>query len=124
MQGVETFLKGLWQYTESGQYGDEFGARVYKISRDEQGNRLTHLKVTGGRCRRDSYYRAKSSCSLMTAMKSRSGAKRSIRSGSIPEKNIRRQRKLKREKFVRLPVCPIRIRERGLALWNTMKFQY
>ena len=49
MQGVETFLKGLWQYTEPGQYGDEFGARVYKISRDEQGNRLTHLKVTGGR---------------------------------------------------------------------------
>ena len=47
MQGVETFLKGLWQYTEPGQYGDEFGARVYKISRDEQGNRLTHLKVTG-----------------------------------------------------------------------------
>ena len=52
------------------------------------------------------------------------GVKRSIRSGSIPEKNIRRQRKPKREKFVRLPVCPIRIRERGLALWNTMKFQY
>ena len=39
----------MWQYTEPGQYGDEFGARVYKISRDEQGNRLTHLKVTGGR---------------------------------------------------------------------------
>jgi len=29
-------------------YPSEFGARVYKIARDEQGNRLTYLKVTGG----------------------------------------------------------------------------
>ena len=34
--------------TQNKSYPDEFGARVYKISRDSQGNRLTHMKVTGG----------------------------------------------------------------------------
>ena len=34
--------------TKNKSYSDEFGARVYKISRDSQGNRLTHMKVTGG----------------------------------------------------------------------------
>lgn len=29
-------------------YGETFGARVFKIARDAQGNRLTYLKVTGG----------------------------------------------------------------------------
>ena len=31
--------------------GQAFGAKVFKISRDRQGNRLTHLKITGGRLR-------------------------------------------------------------------------
>ena len=47
-QGIDEFLKGLDIYTECPVYGDVFGARVFKISRDEKGNRLTHLKVTGG----------------------------------------------------------------------------
>ncbi len=46
--GIETFMKGLTSYTEQPNYPSDFGAKVYKISRDEQGNRLTHLKVTGG----------------------------------------------------------------------------
>lgn len=48
LQGIEEFLQGFEQYTECPKYPDEFGARVYKISRDKQGNRLTHMKVTGG----------------------------------------------------------------------------
>lgn len=48
LDGVEELLKGLEDYGEAPKYGQEFGARIYKISRDEQGNRLTHLKVTGG----------------------------------------------------------------------------
>lgn len=48
MTGVEAFLKGFCQYTQSAVYGDDFGARVYKIARDEQGNRLTYMKITGG----------------------------------------------------------------------------
>ena len=47
-KGVELFLDGLKTYILPESCGDEFGARVYKISRDEQGNRLTHLKITGG----------------------------------------------------------------------------
>ena len=48
LQGVEEFLDGFELYTKEIEYKDEFGAKVYKISRDKQGNRLTHLKVTGG----------------------------------------------------------------------------
>ena len=48
LQGVEALLKGLERYAACPDYPDEFGARVYKISRDSQNNRLTHLKVTGG----------------------------------------------------------------------------
>lgn len=49
LEGVEELLDGLARYTLSPEYPEEFGARVFKISRDRQGNRLTHLKVTGGR---------------------------------------------------------------------------
>ena len=48
MEGIETFLNGFEFWTEEDTYPSEFSAKVYKISRDEQGNRLTHLKVTGG----------------------------------------------------------------------------
>ena len=48
VQGVEELLDGLERYTQTPQYGEEFGAKVYKIARDDQGNRLTYLKITGG----------------------------------------------------------------------------
>ncbi|MFR5601211.1 MAG: NYN domain-containing protein [Lachnospiraceae bacterium] len=48
LTGVKEFLQGISRYTQNPVYGTEFGAKIYKISRDEQGNRLTHLKVTGG----------------------------------------------------------------------------
>ena len=48
MEGVEAFLQGLGNYMEYPWYPEEFGARVYKITRDASGQRLTHLKVTGG----------------------------------------------------------------------------
>ena len=48
MQGVEAFLDDFERLTISLEYPEEFGAKVYKISRDKQGNRLTHLKITGG----------------------------------------------------------------------------
>lgn len=47
-EGIEDFLQGLEAYTESPVYPNVFGARVYKISRDPSGNRLTHMKITGG----------------------------------------------------------------------------
>ena len=48
-QGVEELLAGLDLYIKDKTYPAEFGAKVYKIARDNQGNRLTYLKVTGGR---------------------------------------------------------------------------
>ena len=49
MQGVEEFLQGLERYTECPSYPEAFGARVFKISRDAQGSRLTWMKITEGR---------------------------------------------------------------------------
>ena len=48
LNGVEEFMDGLHMLTKLPDYPQEFGARVYKISRDHQGNRLTHMKITGG----------------------------------------------------------------------------
>lgn len=47
MQGIEEFLEGMLTYTKEKQYPSQFGAKVYKITRDN-GQRLTHLKITGG----------------------------------------------------------------------------
>ena len=49
--GVEKFLDGIHNMAELPVYPQQFGARVFKISRDAQGNRLTHMKITGGRLR-------------------------------------------------------------------------
>ena len=47
-EGVKELLELLYEYIKMPEYGSDFGARVYKIARDEQGNRLTYMKVTGG----------------------------------------------------------------------------
>ncbi len=46
--GVEELLEGLDGFTVQNKYPKQFGARVFKITRDGQGNRLTHMKITGG----------------------------------------------------------------------------
>ena len=48
LEGIDPLLAGLDTLTVPPSYPDEFSAQVYKISTDEQGNCLTHLKVTGG----------------------------------------------------------------------------
>ena len=48
LQGVDTLLHLLDELAPRKTYPEAFAARVYKISRDAQGNRLTWLKVTGG----------------------------------------------------------------------------
>ncbi len=49
MKGVSEFLSALDKYTEERRYSETlFGAKVYKITRDPKGKRLTYLKVTGG----------------------------------------------------------------------------
>lgn len=47
-EGVKEFMEGLALYTKRAIYDDTFGASVYKIDRDEQGTRLTYMKITGG----------------------------------------------------------------------------
>ncbi|MCR4956164.1 MAG: TetM/TetW/TetO/TetS family tetracycline resistance ribosomal protection protein [Lachnospiraceae bacterium] len=47
-QGVDELLHGLYKYALPRTYGSEFGAKVFKISTDEKGVRLTHMKITSG----------------------------------------------------------------------------
>ncbi len=47
LDGVDTFMDLINDYTEQPQYGSDFGAKVYKISEDK-GQRLTMMKITGG----------------------------------------------------------------------------
>lgn len=47
-EGIAEFLDGIAELSPCPAYGNDLGAKVYKISRDSQGNRLTWLKVTGG----------------------------------------------------------------------------
>ncbi|MDM8203364.1 TetM/TetW/TetO/TetS family tetracycline resistance ribosomal protection protein [Faecalicoccus acidiformans] len=46
--GVKELMDQMIQLFESPLYSSEFGARIFKITKDEQGNRLTHIKITGG----------------------------------------------------------------------------
>jgi len=48
LQGVDALLDILDSFAPTAVYPPSFGARVYKISRDPQGNRLTWLRITGG----------------------------------------------------------------------------
>ncbi|MCI8327286.1 MAG: GTP-binding protein [Lachnospiraceae bacterium] len=48
LDGVEAFLDGITKWMVVSSYPKEFAARVFKIARDAQGNRLTYLKITGG----------------------------------------------------------------------------
>ena len=49
LEGIEQYMQGIMNYTLNPSYPDEFGAKIFKITRDEQGNRLTHMKLTGGK---------------------------------------------------------------------------
>lgn len=49
--GVDRFLQGLLDYTIQPAASTQFGAKVFKIARDSQGNRLTYVKITGGQLR-------------------------------------------------------------------------
>ncbi|MBR4888392.1 MAG: NYN domain-containing protein [Clostridia bacterium] len=51
LEGIEPFLRGLQEFAPTSPAMEELAAKVYKISRDEQGVRLTHMKVTGGTLR-------------------------------------------------------------------------
>ncbi len=49
LDGVENFLKKLNEYTVQDELKEDFSAKVFKISEDDQGNRLSYIKITGGR---------------------------------------------------------------------------
>ena len=48
LDGVELLLDAVCRYMPAREWGDSFGARVYKIARDAQGQRMSFAKITGG----------------------------------------------------------------------------
>ena len=48
LNGVAEFLQGLDKWTKEIEYSPKFGSRVFKVSHDEKGERLTWMKITGG----------------------------------------------------------------------------
>ena len=51
LEGIDEFLSQLEKYIIIKDYSSDFGAKVFKISHDEKGERLAHLKITGGSIR-------------------------------------------------------------------------
>lgn len=49
LKGIRQLMNGIAEFAEIPSYPDEFGAKIFKVTRDEQGNRLTHMKLTGGK---------------------------------------------------------------------------
>lgn len=49
LTGITNFLNGLEKWTVSPEFSDEFAARVFKISHDDKGNRLSWVRVFGGK---------------------------------------------------------------------------
>lgn len=49
LTGITNFLKGLEKWTVTPEFADEFTARVFKISHDDKGNRLSWVRVFGGK---------------------------------------------------------------------------
>ncbi len=66
-KGVEQLLRGLSDYTQEIRYPALFGARVFKIARDEKGNRLTYVKITGGSLKVKDTLTGKAQTGMMTA---------------------------------------------------------
>lgn len=48
LEGIHDFIQGILDYMVQPPSQKEFGARIFKIARDSQGNRLTYMKITGG----------------------------------------------------------------------------
>ena len=83
LSGVEAFLAVLKNCVRPKHYGGDFAARVFKIARDEQNNRLTYLKVTGGALR----------VKDLLSDREGPGRKRSIRSAFTPARNFLRRKR-------------------------------
>ncbi|MCL2068670.1 MAG: NYN domain-containing protein [Oscillospiraceae bacterium] len=49
LDGVDELLRAAGRWAIIPDYPQQFGAKVFKITRDKQNNRLTHMKITGGR---------------------------------------------------------------------------
>lgn len=88
LQGVDELLAGLDEYTRAAPALEAFGARVFKVSQDERGERLTWLRVTGGEL--------KVKAQLTGEADGEPGPKRPTSCGFTPAQNIRWQRPLAR----------------------------
>ena len=75
LEGVEEFMAALEKYAPVTCGGEDLGAKVFKISRDEQGVRLTHMKITSGCLRVRDTLQGNGWDEKVTQLRSYSGAK-------------------------------------------------
>ncbi len=75
LEGVDELLETLERYALEPDWGERFGARVFKISRDERGERLTWMKITGGVLRARDVVRGPGWEEKVTQLRLYSGAK-------------------------------------------------
>lgn len=47
LEGIDELLNGIYRYVDIPIYSNKFGGKIFKITRDEEDNRLTHMKITG-----------------------------------------------------------------------------
>ncbi len=76
-EGINDFLDGILKYTKNLYNNKEFGAKVFKIGEDENGNRLTYMKITGGELKVRSLleYKDDKLCEKINGIRIYSGAK-------------------------------------------------
>ena len=84
LDGVGAFLEGLARYAPPAPDHGSFAARVYKITRDESGARLTHMKVTGGELRVRETISGRGWEEKVTALRVYSGSKYKTVESALP----------------------------------------
>ena len=84
LEGVEAFMQALDRYAPAVQGGDGFGAKVFKISRDDQGVRMAHMKVTSGRLKVRDVLTGDGWEEKVTQLRSYSGAKFTAVEEAVP----------------------------------------
>lgn len=75
-EGVEALMDAVCRYTAEPSYGDEFAAKVFRITRDENGSKLVHMKLYGGSLKvRESIETAEGASEKVSRIRMFSGAK-------------------------------------------------
>ncbi len=74
-EGVKEFLDGVLEHTNEKRHSEDFGAKIFKVSEDDKGQRLTFMKITSGSLKVKSILKGKKWESKVNVLRVYSGAK-------------------------------------------------